>query len=616
MFYVFLILVTALDFVILELSKNTLLGFILSFVVAVAFAIVFKKVLPGKSGWLKFAAWIGFFVLLFAVSKISGPKIKAVPAFTHQNQVVTDVVTVKQGDLTGVYNEEQSVELYAGIPYAAPPVGDLRWAPPEDPASWEGVRACDTFAPMAMQSRGNTIFNSLTSMAVYHNYEVTLKDNYLEPMSEDCLYLNIWKPAGDVTNAPVLFFIHGGSLTSGQTYYSEYNGEELARRGIIVVNCAYRLGVFGYYANEALQEETKGAFGETGTTGNYGLLDQIKALQWVVDNISAFGGDPNNITISGESAGSSSVGALCVSPLTEGLFVRAIAESSGITPKVPYHTFRTLESALETGKKIQEEFGAASIDDLRKIDAEKLLSTQYGNSSMTVDGYAIKEQPYLTYEKGENHEQALLNGFNVHEADLFALMTKVTKENYEERLERIVGDGAAEAARLFPPCPVDARYKVIIEQGTDAKGAYNKVLSACWFTYSHYDWSRYLVQQGRPVYMYHFTKDNGGLGSNHAGELPYFFGNLWRHQKLYDEADAALQETMLTYYENFIKYGDPNGAQNADGLPAWELFDPEANNVMELGEHVGMITDPFSPVYPLIDRFQDQLLEEQLKEKE
>ncbi len=605
MFYVFLFLVTAIDFVLLEFSKHTLLGFILSFVIAAGFAVFFKKVLPGKSGWLKFASWICFIVLLFVAAGVSGPKVKPIKVFTHKNVEATGVVSVQQGDLTGVYNQEKTVEVYAGIPFAAPPVGDLRWAPPQDPSSWEGVRVCDTFAPKAMQARDNIIFGTLTSMAVFHDYEVTLKDNFLEPISEDCLYLNVWKPAGDIKDAPVLFYIHGGSLTSGQSYGGNINGEQLAKRGIVVVTIAYRLGVFGYYANEALMEETKGTYGETGTTGNYGLMDQIKALEWVRNNVSSFGGDPNKITIAGESAGSSSVGGLCVSPLTEGMFVRAIAESSGITPKVPYHTFRTLESALETGRKIQEEFKASSIGDLRKIDAEKLLTTRYSNSSMTVDGYAIKEQPYLTYEKGENHEQALFNGFNVHEADLFALTNKISSENYEASLERIVGDGAKEAARLFPPRPVDKRYKVVIEQGTDAKGSFNVVLSACWFTYSHYDWSRYMVSQGRPVYMYHFTKDNGGLGSNHAGELPYFFGNLFRNAKNYDESDAKLEQIMMTYYENFIKYGDPNAAGD---LPTWELYDPEAFNVLELGENVGMIKDPFSPLYPLIDQFQEQLL--------
>ena len=356
--------------------------------------------------------------------------------------------------------------------------------------------------------------------------------------------------------------------------------------------------MFGYLADEELAAESP-----NGTTGNYGLLDQIQALKWVKENIEAFGGDPDNITIAGESAGSSSVNAICVSPLAEGLFRRAIGESSGITAIRPYHTFRPLNSALDMGRKIKEEFGAKNISELRAVDAEKLVNTKYTNSAMTVDGYAITEQPYLTYERGLNHEEALLNGFNTHEADLFMLFNKVSSDNYEKVVSSVLGEYAAEAVKLYPPEEVDPRYQYIVERGGDAKGSCNKIYTAGWFTYSHYTWSRYLEGQGRPVWQYYFSKDNGAWGSNHAGEMPYCYGNLFRNANLYDDSDMELSERMMNYWVNFAKTGDPNG----EGLPKWEAYRPEECNVMEFGDNCGMVTDPYSDLYPLFDKYQQGL---------
>ncbi|MBR6315209.1 MAG: carboxylesterase family protein, partial [Clostridia bacterium] len=479
-FIVFSLLALLLFAALFELGKNTLWGWALLLVLFISAFILHKKVFSEKKFPLRLLAFVAFLALICVVFKLSGPPQKQVAAVDVKSPEATEVVTVAQGDLTGVYNEDKSVEVYAGIPFAAPPVGDLRWKEPQPPANWDGVRVCDTFAPRSMQADSSVIMSTLTQMVGYHNFKISLKDNYVEAMSEDSLYLNIWKPAGELKDCPVLFFIHGGSLTTGNTSYSEYNGESLAKRGIIVVNCAYRLNVFGYYANELLQEESP-----NGTTGNYGLLDQIAALKWVNDNIASFGGDPTKITIAGESAGSSSVNAICVSPLAKGLFRYAIAESSGITAVKPYHTFRSLQSALKSGSALQEEFGANDLTALRAIPAEKLVLTKQNNSSMTVDGYAIKEQPYKTYLKGKSNEQALMNGFNVHEADYFTFLQKVTSENYEESLKNVLGDYAKEAVELYPPEPVDPAYKLaIVEQGGDAKGAFNKVYSAAWFSYS------------------------------------------------------------------------------------------------------------------------------------
>ena len=589
----FLLLFAAL----FELGKNTLWGWALLLLVAVLAVLVHLKWARKKKLWLRLPLFLLMLAAFVCVFLVSGPPAKRVPAVAHRNPEVTGVVRVKEGDLTGVYTKDRAVEVYAGIPYAAPPVGELRWKEPQPAESWEGVRACDTFAPRSMQADSHPIVESLTRMVGYHTFRVSLRDNFVEAMSEDSLYLNVWKPAGNVSGLPVLFFIHGGLLTSGNTSYSEYNGESLARKGIVVVNCAYRLNVFGYMGHELLQRESP-----NGTTGNYGLLDQIAALRWVHENVAAFGGDPGNVTIAGESAGSSSVNAVCVSPLAKGLFRRAIAESSGIAVPRPYHTFRSLEAALNAGKRVMEEFGAKDLTDLRAVPAEALVKTRVGNSSMTVDGYAIVEQPYETYKKGGNNEEALLNGFNVHEADFFTFSQKVTSENYVQALSSVLGDHAQDAAALYPPCEVDPAYRLaIVEQGGDAKGAFDQVISAAWFTYSHNVWSRLLSEKNVPVYEYKFTKDNGSLGSAHGGEMPYAYGNLDAHKSLYDESDYALSELMQNYWVNFAKTGDPNG----EGLPVWERFNDDKTKVLELGENVQMIEDPDLALYRLLDKYQN-----------
>ncbi|MBQ9031214.1 MAG: carboxylesterase family protein [Parasporobacterium sp.] len=581
---------------LLEFGKHTLWGWGLCLLTVGGYLVLRFTLLKRKRGLVKFLWDLPFLAILGVILLISRPPYQRIPAADYPNPEATDVIHIAQGDLTGVYTEDRSVEIYAGIPYAKPPVGDLRFREPQDPDGWDGILACDTFGPKAMQAEDNVIYSSLVDLTFYHYFHVDPMDNYREEMSEDCLYLNVWKPAGDVSELPVLVYIHGGSLTTGASSYFEYRGQDLAKRGILVVTLAYRLNVFGFLADEELAEESP-----YHTTGNYGLLDQIKALEWVQNNITAFGGDPAKVTICGESAGASCVNALCVSPLAKGLFRYAIAESSGITARVPYHTFRSYEDALDTGASIKKEFGVTSAADLRKIPADQLLKTRYPNNSLTVDGYAITQQPFLTYEAGENNEEALLSGFNAHEADVFLLNRRTDTENYVETLKEVFEEYAEEVAELIPPYERDPDYSVFIDAGGNAKGALNEAVSAAWFTYSHFNWSRYAEDLGIPVYEYCFTKWNPALSCFHAGELPYVFGNLWRHDWVYSPEDFSLSEKMQQYWVNFVKTGNPNG----EGLPVWEPFRNSEGKVMEFGDSPGMIPDPYQALYEIIDRQQE-----------
>ncbi len=597
-YWIFLAFTAIIFFAFIELSKNTLFGWTLALAAFAGYVILEVKVLAGRKFLVRLGAWLGFFALLAAISFISAPPFKNVPAVDVKNPESTSVVSISQGDLTGVYNEDKTVEVYAGIPYAKPPVGELRWKEPQQPEKWSGVKKCDKFAARSAQPDNGEFYNTVAGIIGYNNFKISLNDNYREPMSEDSLYLNIWKPADADENTPVLVFIHGGSLTTGNTSFSEYRGEDLARRGIIVVNFAYRLGVFGYYANEDLAAESP-----NGTTGNYGLLDQIQALKWVKQNIYAFGGDPEKVTLAGESAGSSSVNALCVSPLAKGLFRYAIGESSGITPKTPFHTFRKYDDAIKTGKQIMAEMKCSDIADMRKLDTAALLKTQYANDSMTVDSYAITEQPYLTYEKKKNNEKALLNGFNSHEANVFNFFQKVDKADYSKAMNEMFGEYGKEVEALYPYNKIPLDYEYPVEAGGEAKGTYDAVLGAAWFAYSHYTWSNYVADEGLPVYEYYFTKDNRSLRANHAGEMPYAYGNLWRHTWLYEAGDYKLSDIMQSYWVNFVKTGNPNG----EGLPEWKEFSENTEQVLELGEigDIKMIANPYNDLYKVIDKYQN-----------
>ena len=484
-------------FTVLELGKHTLWGWALAVLAIAAFIFLRVKKLKGKGRGVRLLAWLGLLAVFAVVLWISRPPVKAVPAVAGKNGGTTGVIHVAQGDLTGVYTADKAVEVYAGIPYAKPPVGELRWKEPQPAEAWTGTLAADHFAPMSMQVTDSVIFGSLKQIVGYHDYKISLTDNYRPPVSEDSLYLNIWKPAGELKDAPVLVYVHGGSLQTGQPWYEDYSGEGLARDGVIVVNMHYRLGIFGFYADEELAAESPNH-----TTGNYGLLDQILALEWVRDNIAAFGGDPSNVTISGESAGSACVTALCTSPLAKGLFRRVVAESSTVTAPEPAHSFRLMDEALKAAEKTKERWKASNVADLRAIPAEKLASEMDYHHHITVDGYVLPVTPYEAYRQGAFNEEAQLHGFNGEEAAPFILFSQGNMKNYESRIRRVFGDKYAQQVLELFPASTDA----------EAKKNWADIDSIILFIYGHICLQRQAALESIPSYVYYFTKTNGRLG--------------------------------------------------------------------------------------------------------
>ena len=596
------VIVTAFTLFYFDLANGPLICFILELLV-IGGAITGRILLRHKRFWLRALPTIGFVLMSAIILSVTGPQTEVKSAAYYSHPVKTEVMHLANGDVQGVYSKDKDVQIYAGIPYAKAPVGELRWKEPQNPENWDGVRDCSKFAPRAMQPDSNAITNTLADIyaekAWHPNYIMQPNQN----MSEDCLYLNIWRPNNKEIGLPILVFIHGGSLTTGSSAYEDYNGEEMAKTGVIMITIQYRLGVFGYFAHDDLAKESP-----NGTTGNYGLLDQIKALEWVKNNAIFFGGDASKVTIAGESAGSSSVSALCSSPLAKGLFRYAIGESSSVVVKKAPHTFRELDVAKETGEKIEKEFKCSSIEELRKVSAKKLVNTKYSNSSMTIDGYALPKHPYEVYEAHENNEIALLNGYNVLEADAFVIPTYLTsptnKKNIKARLTKEFDEVTA-----YKLCEL---YKDEIEK--DAFSTFNEIYSIYWFIEPHHSWSKMALAAGTTVYRYQFTKENHFHGTYHAGEMIYAYGNVKKCKEKwkYDDMDLKLSKQILAYWSNFVKRGLPSyDPDSNDLLPSWPCYSDALGNktIMELGVCVAPFEDRYEAVYPIIEEYIEKQLQ-------
>lgn len=461
------------------------------------------------------------------------------------------------GRVVGTLSGDGQVRSFLGIPYAAPPVGPLRWKPPQPAAKWSGVRSATSFGPRCMQTK---LFPDMV---------------FRDPgPSEDCLTLNVWVPAGkNAAPLPVMVWIHGGGFVTGGSSEPRQDGEHLARKGVIVVSMNYRLGIFGFFALPSLRAESA-----KHAAGNYGLMDQASALEWVHRNIAAFGGDPNKVTIFGESAGSISVNALMASPLLRGSFVGAIGESGGALTG-PGLTFLSQRVSDQRGEKFaRSAFKNSSLSFLRSVSAADLLkaATAAPHSEETfwpnVDGDFLPESVADIFAKGEQSHVPLLAGWNKDEGSQAVLdqPEKPTPESLRAMAEKRFGPRAQEFLNVYAASNDAEALRVAEDFAGDA-----------FIAYSTWQWLEAQVKTGNsPVYRYRFDLGSPGdpfhpaLLAFHSDDIEYVFGTLdSRHGAKWRPEDYKLSELMQNCWTNFAKSGDPNGP----GLPRWPTYNKAGN---------------------------------------
>ena len=492
----------------------------------------------------------------------------------------TSTVKVEQGTLRGTV--EQGLRVFRGVPFAAPPVGDLRWRAPQPAAKWTGVKEADKFAPQCVQSMGPPPAGQQAPA-----------------MSEDCLYLNVWTPAKSASSrTPVLVWIYGGGFNGGATSIPTYSGEVLARKGVVLVSIGYRVGPLGFLAHPELSAES-----QEHVSGNYGMLDMIAALQWIQKNIAQFGGDPNKVTIFGESAGGIAVSMLCASPLAKGLFQGAISESGGSfghyrAAGQPGENMRSLADAERAGLVLAETAGASNIADLRRLPAEKIMAATRGQRGMAwpiVDGYVIPDDQYDLYEAKKFNDTPILVGYNSDEGASFS--PPRTSQEYIENTRRRYGKFADSLLSAYPP-----------GDGKPPKTARDLQRDAA-FGWHTWVWARMQASLGKgKAFLYCFDQHpdypadspRAGYGAPHGREVAYVFGHVseMRNEQP-TAADHVISDAMVTYWTNFAKYGNPNGK----GVPAWPSFSDQTPTVMYFAgtPHTGPV--PNEPGLKALDAY-------------
>ena len=484
---------------------------------------------------------------------------------------IDGTVRIDSGNISGVPTSTPGIYVFRGIPYAAPPVGNLRWHAPRPVAKWSGVRKMDEFqAPCVQPQRANP------------------KDTR---GNEDCLYLNVWTPAKSAADKlPVMVWVHGGGFRDGTGAMPLHDGENLAKKGVVLVTINYRLGVLGFLAYPELTRES-----DRNASGNYALMDDIAALQWVQRNIGALGGDPAKVTLFGQSAGSMAVSCLQASPLAKGLF-RAVIGQSGASFSAMLNN-GTLADAEAKGVKFAESVGAKSLAELRAKPAAELITASF-SPGPNADGYVLPKPPLALFqERAENHVPALV-GSNSDEGRLFA-RGPVTARQFIEQAHQKFGDAAAEYLKLFP-AGSDAQAKESRQRAATVESMGLNVRV----------WAELQTKAGSKTYVYYFSRMTPGgpppsmadalpIGAPHGEDLAYVSNNIGRtealrnsdtfHDAKPDAYDLKLADMVSSYWVNFAKNLDPNGP----GLPAWQPFNPaHADQVMNLGDKVGMISTP------------------------
>lgn len=546
---------------------------------------------------------------LNAIKRIVGVLTMVLIGATTAVAAITKPVRIDTGLLAGVPGRDPSITVYKGVPFAASPVGELRWRPPQPHASWQGVRTADHFGSICPTPRASQ-----------------------EPMDEDCLFLNVWTGATSSSERrPVMVWFYGGGFIMGSGSDPLHDGEGLARKGVVLVTINYRLGALGFLATPALSKESglprdslraalplgRAPSGHN-ASGNYGLLDEIAALQWVQRNIAAFGGDPRRVTIFGHSAGAGSVNFLSMSPLATGLFHQALAESQVRYPQDPElrylsMSWRSLDAAEKAGVSYIKGLGAQSLEDLRARPWQELLvgtdapdiDVHTGSEARpplfrpVVDGWVIPQNFSETFAKHAHNAVSFVTGNNLDEGGAapetaFAPLRSsdaqpgirigsphphVTLRSFVSAARFKFGSMADEFLKLYPATSDDEA----------ARASNNAIRDNS--RVSTYLWARQWTRiYGKPVYTYFWTHappgpDHDRRGAYHGSEINYAFNNLYATDKPWTEEDRRIAAVMSSYWANYAANGNPNG----EGLPHWPAFDPKSFTVMELGNHFGPI---------------------------
>lgn len=450
-------------------------------------------------------------------------------------------IKTKNGLISGF--KSSTISIFKGIPFAASPVGDLRWKAPQPVANWSGIRKCVDFSASPVQPNPTPFY--------------CWSEEFIappKPLSEDCLYLNVWTGAKSAQEKrPVFVWIYGGGFSSGSSACPIYDGEELAKKGIVFVSINYRVGAFGFMAHPELSKEQNNA------SGNYGLMDQIAALKWVNENITAFGGDPDKVTIAGQSAGSMSVNCLVASPLAKGLFHRAIAQSGGLLSN---RISTSLSDAEKMGETFQQKANANSLAELRQKSAEEILKISQASGlrmGVTLDGHVLPTDIVQHFKDGKHNDVSLMTGWVTGDAGLIPSQG-LSAEKFRQQAIDKYGAKADEYLKIFPANTDD-----------EAKASQSRLSLLSFAALSSHLWAGYNKSQSYIYQVSHIPTDKPDFpnyGAFHTSEVPYALHTLHLWKRPWQDHDLVVENLMSSYWINFIKIGNPNGKS----LPEWKIY--------------------------------------------
>jgi para-nitrobenzyl esterase len=522
------------------------------------------------------------------LASLVGAAVAAVGISTAAHAALKEPIKLDAGQLGGSAESSPGIRAFKGIPFAAPPVGALRWQAPQPVPKWNGVRSASKFGDVCIQPAGQGRLNIA----------------FMEgspPASEDCLYLNVWTGAKAASEKrPVMVWFFGGAFTEGAGSVPLYDGDALARKGVIVVTMNYRLGPYGFFVHPALTAESPHK-----ASGNYGLMDMLASLHWVQSNIAAFGGDPRNVTVFGQSAGAMAIASLVASPESKGLFQRAISQSGAWMAFGPSPGMRTREQAEEVGLKAAADAGVTTAAQLRAMSTAD-VTAKFRSAGMLVDGWVIPEDPSTTFAAGRQNAVDVLVGSNKDDLSFFPV--KSTPQQFEQQGRARWGDLADEYLKLYPHATDADASKSAADSSNDG---------AFWHMRMYAD---YQLKRGNRAWLYYFAQNPPApagqppLPAAHASEVPYVFNNLGKAPLFPDSSVAALSaasapdkkvaDQMSSYWVNFARTGNPNGPK----LPPWQAHQAGASERAMI-----LDADPASERLPdkarlvLLDRLYEQM---------